>query len=521
MTKIALTQEQKAALTNRYPAMQRIEVKTDEKEVTRCKGDYRSVEIRSDPTDPNSPKVKLTIAMLKDSKPSKIIAWHKSVVGNVIPNLNLQSAKAKARFLEETMKEPMVSTWKRAYEAKLTGADRSNLTDNNFVIAVQNFLKTIMPHNCLSKQQRYLLFAVRKPLGMSVREYVQQLEEKNEDLTRYPPDFDESQKLPDDIIAAIRDNSWPMTWQKQAILQGHDSLRASKEENIEFFERIEETEGALASSDWTIPRKKTKTNHKPSSSNPKKRSHDEYFYNKKPKAKGTNYKKYTPEEKKAYWEKKKKQQAKNQQAMMAEAAEAAVNAVFAAQKANLSVSDDESDNESCSTINSGPSIAIPAEDDAFAASLENMEIDDKKEPAKDDDESTISAWGSGPGVVDSSLTSNSSKKSLDQVITHSLYATNVVSESHSIRSTLAGRPKKKKRKLEHNVPIVFARMRTRKGQPKPIWIRILLDSGASGCIIHKSLVKKLKQKNSKKSSWNTAAGTFQTEGTAKIDFILP
>ncbi len=97
--------------------MQRIEVKSDEKEVTKAKGDYRSVEIRSDPTDNNSPKVKLTIAMLKNSEPSKIIAWHKSVVGNVIPNLGLQSAKAKARFLEETMKEPMVSTWKRAYEA--------------------------------------------------------------------------------------------------------------------------------------------------------------------------------------------------------------------------------------------------------------------------------------------------------------------------------------------------------------------------------------------------------------------
>ena len=34
-------------------------------------------------------------------------------------------------------------------------------------------------------------------------------------------------------------------------------------------------------------------------------------------------------------------------------------------------------------------------------------------------------------------------------------------------------------------------------------------------------MKKLKQKDSKKSSWNTAAGIFQTEGTAKVDFILP
>ena len=392
MTKVNLTQEQKNALANRYPAMQRIEVKSDEKETTKAKDDYRSVEIRSDPNDNNSPKVKLTIAMLKNSQPSKIIAWHKSVVGNVIPNLGLQSPKAKARFLEETMKEPMVSTWKRAYEAKFTGAN-DNLTEANFQIAVQNFLKTIMPHNCLSKQRRYLLFAVRKPFGMSVREYVQQLEEKNEDLVRYPPNFNEGQKLPEDIIAAIRDNSWPISWQKQAILQGHDSLTADKEQNIEFFERIEETEGALASEDWTIPRKKAKTSHKPSSSGSKKRSHDASYYNRKPKAKGSSYKKYSPEEKKAYWEKKKKQQANKQQAMIAQAAEAAVNAIYAAQKADLSVSDAESDAGSCSTIASGPSIVIPAEDEAFAASLENMEIDDndKKMPAKDDDESTISA----------------------------------------------------------------------------------------------------------------------------------
>ena len=108
------------------------------------------------------------------------------------------------------------------------------------------------------------------------------------------------------------------------------------------------------------------------------------------------------------------------------------------------------------------------------------------------------------------------------MITESMSNQNVVEESYSIRSTLAGQPPLKKRlKREHNVPIVFARLRTSLGKPKPVWIRILLDSGASGCIINKKLVKKLRQNTTKKSSWNTAAGVFQTEGTAKISFILP
>ena len=102
--------------------------------------------------------------------------------------------------------------------------------------------------------------------------------------------------------------------------------------------------------------------------------------------------------------------------------------------------------------------------------------------------------------------------SLDECINQSLY---------SIRSTLLGHPPKKRRKMEQLVPIVFGRMRTRLGNPKPVDIRILLDSGASSSIVRQDLVKKLRLQKDSSTVWNTAAGPFTTSATTKIHLKLP
>jgi hypothetical protein len=80
----------------------------------------------------------------------------------------------------------------------------------------------------------------------------------------------------------------------------------------------------------------------------------------------------------------------------------------------------------------------------------------------------------------------------------------------------------KKRKTAEERPIAFVRLNTRRGSPKPITIRALLDSGASSTLVVEKHVKKLKmRKPSATTTWNTPAGTFGTKGTVKTQFILP
>ena len=81
---------------------------------------------------------------------------------------------------------------------------------------------------------------------------------------------------------------------------------------------------------------------------------------------------------------------------------------------------------------------------------------------------------------------------------------------------------RKKLKLKHVVPILLGTINTCLGKPKYEPVRILLDSGTSGSIVLQHYVKKLRLKQSNKTTlWKTKGGTFMTEKECKILFQLP
>ena len=90
----------------------------------------------------------------------------------------------------------------------------------------------------------------------------------------------------------------------------------------------------------------------------------------------------------------------------------------------------------------------------------------------------------------------------------------------TLRSELL-QPNQKKRKTEHSCPMIFGVMRTSLGKPKTAEVRILCDSGASKSIIKSDLVKKLRVKRDSHTRWKTAAGNFDTNATAKVQFKMP
>ena len=81
---------------------------------------------------------------------------------------------------------------------------------------------------------------------------------------------------------------------------------------------------------------------------------------------------------------------------------------------------------------------------------------------------------------------------------------------------------RKRLKLDHLVPILYAQINIRKGgKPKYRKLRTLLDTGASASVIASEFVNKLKLTKADSTEWNTAAGNFVTRGTCKIQLQLP
>ena len=92
----------------------------------------------------------------------------------------------------------------------------------------------------------------------------------------------------------------------------------------------------------------------------------------------------------------------------------------------------------------------------------------------------------------------------------------------SIRSMLTGQPNPKRQKLESLQPTLFVRLNVKAGgKPKVVILKALLDSGASATIIHQKFTDKLRKKQRKDVTWDTAAGSVKTTTTCKAEFTLP
>ena len=84
----------------------------------------------------------------------------------------------------------------------------------------------------------------------------------------------------------------------------------------------------------------------------------------------------------------------------------------------------------------------------------------------------------------------------------------------------------KRRRMGHSEkdlrPMTFVRFNTRLGKPKPITVKCLLDSGASGSLINAKFTKKLRVKRASTTAvWSTPAGEMSTSTMVNGMFTIP
>jgi hypothetical protein len=94
--------------------------------------------------------------------------------------------------------------------------------------------------------------------------------------------------------------------------------------------------------------------------------------------------------------------------------------------------------------------------------------------------------------------------------------------SYGLRDTLLHRPHKQT-KLNPIIytPICIGTINNSLGKPTRQTIKILLDSGSSGCLINPLLTKKLRKKTTLTSAWKTVAGPITTTQRCTVEMYLP
>jgi hypothetical protein len=102
-------------------------------------------------------------------------------------------------------------------------------------------------------------------------------------------------------------------------------------------------------------------------------------------------------------------------------------------------------------------------------------------------------------------------------------AHNDSSKLFSIVNLVQGHPARKKQKTQDLKPVVFVRFNSCLGKAKPITLKCLMDTGASGSLVAQKHTKKLrlKQLPGQQSAWTTPAGNVFTTHKCRSAFVLP
>ena len=138
-------------------------------------------------------------------------------------------------------------------------------TAAHFTNCVNDMTTYMFPDNALSLQQTYLSSQAKKPSTMTWRQYDVKLHQENNNLAFYPPNFNNTQKLPDAVILGMVHRTVPNYFKEQVKTQGFDIQAKTTKELIQFFEtRCESvyrarlaTQKRRDNPNGTIPRKKS------------------------------------------------------------------------------------------------------------------------------------------------------------------------------------------------------------------------------------------------------------------------
>ena len=144
--------------------------------------------------------------------------------------LNLTSGPALYNNFKTLLKGDALDKWTEVVTTNGTQ------TVDHFNQCIHDMTMYVFPKNALSTQQAYLSNQAKKPDSLTWRQYNVKLHQENSNLSYYPPNFDNTQKLPDAVLMGMVHRTAPNYFKEQVKTQGFGIQTKTTKELIQFFE---------------------------------------------------------------------------------------------------------------------------------------------------------------------------------------------------------------------------------------------------------------------------------------------
>ena len=221
--------------------------------------------LRSTPADPDSPKYKVTVRVLKGGEQVRtMITWYQDA-NKVITGLNVTDYAGAVNLVSTMLTATPLSVFKHSLTSQRDARFQQRIDDElapdqkdavraqgvehadnlqfaHIDLALKHVLTTLMPRKVLARVKRHLRRNCRKPNHMKIREYVQNLSRINNDEIPMLPPFGNSQNLNADEILDIILFGTPKSWQREMDRQGFDPIENDIDQVVSFMENVETAE---------------------------------------------------------------------------------------------------------------------------------------------------------------------------------------------------------------------------------------------------------------------------------------
>ena len=200
------------------------------------KGEYLAYKLRNDPADDSSPTYELTVPYFGTGTCEEWIKFRANV-DKVLQGQHVTTGPAKFLVARRLLTGDALSVFNAALDELGTTE-----TNNSYELCMDALARHVFPKRASQLQKRYMRRFVRKPAGMTTKQFAARLQELNAYLPKFPtamPGQAAVGKLDDDEVVDIMEFGVPRSWQRKMVEHDFDVMTASIHDFVDFCDRME------------------------------------------------------------------------------------------------------------------------------------------------------------------------------------------------------------------------------------------------------------------------------------------
>jgi hypothetical protein len=193
----------------------------------------REMEVRTEPANEASPRIKRKFRPLDN--PSSVIEVLRAilVIKEGVAGNNVTTGPLQYQYWRTCLDGTALSKFNEF------AVQVGNETTAHLVLVERRLVTYFAPREVLSQQARYIRHYMRKPAGISTRQYVSAVHVLNNMIGQLPPAFEANQKILEPDLMDILVSKAPKTHRELMVEQGFNPQTASTDEFVEICERAE------------------------------------------------------------------------------------------------------------------------------------------------------------------------------------------------------------------------------------------------------------------------------------------